>query len=84
MTLPASGPISFAQIRAEFGGPTPINILNYYRTGPYVQNHSGTASIPVSGPITVPNHFWGASAEDPFAGGGDGGGGGGGGIFIPG
>lgn len=62
MALPASGPISLHMIQAEFGGPTPINLQNYYRGGLYVPNTAQNASIPTSGPITIPNNFWGASA----------------------
>lgn len=36
MALQASGIISLADIHAEFGGPTPIKLSNYYRGGAYV------------------------------------------------
>lgn len=48
-------------LQAEFGGPIPINLLSYYRGGGLVPNSAINANVPTSGPITIPNHFWGAS-----------------------
>ncbi len=31
MALPSTGPLSASQIRAEFGGPLPFSLTNYYR-----------------------------------------------------
>jgi len=59
MTLPASGTITLAMIQAEFGGPTPIVLSNYYRGGAYVT--ANNTSIPTSGTLTIPNTFYGAS-----------------------
>lgn len=36
MALPTSGPISFSQLQAEFGGANPISLSEYYRGGSYV------------------------------------------------
>ena len=63
MALPGSGAISLAMIQAEFGGPIPIVLNNYYRGGAYVPNTPVNAGIPTSGAITIPNNFWGASAH---------------------
>jgi hypothetical protein len=59
MTLPASGPISLANIQAEFGGPTPIRLENYYRGGAYVLDTDYAPNVPTSGPISLSN-FYGA------------------------
>lgn len=45
MALPTSGPISFSQIQAEFGGANPISLSEYYRGGSYV---------PSTIPATIP------------------------------
>jgi hypothetical protein len=60
MTLPASGPLTLAQIQGEFGGSNPIGLNEYYRGGAYVPNASTTASIPTSGAIAISN-FYGTS-----------------------
>lgn len=52
MTLPASGSISSAQIRAEIGGSGPVTIPSAE-----VRTLTGVAS----GPIVLPNNFWGKS-----------------------
>lgn len=52
MALQTSGPISLANIQAEFGGSNPISISEYY---------GAAAGIPSSGTISIGN-FYGASA----------------------
>lgn len=65
MTLPVSGPLSIADLQAEFGGPAaPRNLLDYYRGGAYVPDTAQNASIPTSGAITLPDDFYGTAAQD--------------------
>jgi len=59
MTLQTSGPISLVDIQAEFGGPTPITLENYYRGGAYVLDTDYAPNVPESGPISLSN-FYGA------------------------
>lgn len=60
MALPSSGQLSLNQIAAEFGGPTPPDLLNYYRGGPNVLDHSQNSNIPTSGAIDILD-FYGAA-----------------------
>ena len=66
MTLPTSGPLTFANIQTEFGGTNPIGLNEYYAGGSYVA--SGTTgtygAVPSSGQIGVQN-FYGTSAFIP-------------------
>ena len=66
MTLPTSGPLTFANIQTEFGGSNPIGLNEYYAGGSYVA--SGTTgtygAVPSSGQIGVQN-FYGTSAYIP-------------------
>ena len=66
MTLPASGPITFAQLQSEYsgyGGAYPIALTEYYRGGSYVRSvyPDGTGSIntnvPTSGTISMSNFY---------------------------
>jgi len=58
MTLPASGPLSLADIQTEFGGSNPISMNEYYRGGAFVTaNNTG---VPTSGVISV-NNFYGTT-----------------------
>lgn len=58
MTLPASGPLSLANIQTEFGGSNPISMNEYYRGGAFVTaNNTG---VPTSGVISV-NNFYGTT-----------------------
>ena len=66
MPLPLNGPISAQMIQAEFGGPSPFKLSNYYRGGAYVPNTSANASIPTSGPLAF-SMFYGASAGSQSA-----------------
>lgn len=64
MALPLTGPISLSMIQAEFGGPTPVRLSNYYRGGAYVPNTPANSAVPTSGPISLSN-FYGAAAAPP-------------------
>jgi hypothetical protein len=55
MALPASGPLSLAQIQGEFGGSNPISMSEYYRGGGFVTNNN--TSVPTSGTIAVSNFY---------------------------
>lgn len=50
MTLPTSGPISLAQIQAEFGGPNYV-LSTYYRGAGFVTGNN--TGIPASGQISL-------------------------------
>ncbi len=63
MALPSSGTITTEQIRAEFGGSLPFVTSDYYRGGGLVPNTTANASVPTSGQMTIPDDFYGASAE---------------------
>ena len=67
MTLPASGPLTLADIQTEFGGTNPISLNEYYAGGAYVYaGASGTyGAVPSSGQISVQN-FYGTSAIPPL------------------
>lgn len=56
MTLPASGPISIADIATELGVGLPLSLT--------ASNVRALAGVP-SGNIVLPNDFWGKSASDP-------------------
>lgn len=62
MTLPASGPLSLADIQGEFGGANPISLSEYYAGGAYVPaGTTGTyGAVPSSGQISIQN-FYGTS-----------------------
>ena len=66
MALPLSGPISLLDIQAEFGGPTPINLENYYKNGQYVTQYSHSPNVPEDGPISL-SDFYGAYSYQPVA-----------------
>lgn len=58
MTLPSFGLIKLSDIRAEYGGPNPPRLKDYYLNGGHVhQNPNGT--IPSSGIITLKNFYGG-------------------------
>ena len=59
MTLQTSGPISLKDIQAEFGGPTPVKLENYYRGGAYVLDTDYAPNVPRLGPISL-SDFYGA------------------------
>lgn len=64
MTLPSSGPLSLADIQAEFGGSNPISLSEYYAGGAYVPaGTTGTnGPVPTSGTISISN-FYGTSNQ---------------------
>lgn len=66
MAIPLTGPISLSMIQAEFGGPMPARLSDYYRGGLYVPDTPENASVPTSGPISMSN-FYGASAAPPVS-----------------
>lgn len=65
MTLPASPPITLAQIQAEFGAPAGTGITSFYRGGTYVPNTAPNAGVPTSGSIGLLS-LLGASAYTPM------------------
>lgn len=74
MVLPTSGTISTNQIRAEFGASGSTQFPeDFYRGGPYVPNTIANNSVPTSGPMTLPNNFWGARQSTGGPGGNGGG-----------
>jgi hypothetical protein len=59
MALPLTGIIKLSDIQAEYGGPSPARLKDYYLNGAYVkQNPQGT--IPVAGQIRLRNFLGGA------------------------
>lgn len=52
MPIPATGPVSLAQIQTEYGGANPISLDEYYRGGANVPANSTTTTIPASGAIS--------------------------------
>lgn len=62
MTLPATPPITMAQVRAEFGGTAGVTKLSaYVRGGAYVPNIAANSSVPTSVPIRL-NQLCGATS----------------------
>ena len=59
MALPSSGTISLTDIQAEFGGPNPISLSNYYKGGAYVLTTDYAPNVPTSGAISL-SDFYGA------------------------
>jgi hypothetical protein len=57
MALPSSGPITLAQIQAEFGGPAPNSLANYYKGGPYVKATDYAPNVPTSGAISLGDFY---------------------------
>jgi hypothetical protein len=60
MPLQTSGPISLANIAAEFGGTAPHSLSEYYRGGGLVPNAAANNAIPTGGAISL-NQFYGAA-----------------------
>lgn len=52
MTLPSTPPITSEMIRAEYGGPLPFRIRNYFRGGGIVPDTPGNSGVPTSGAIS--------------------------------
>jgi hypothetical protein len=59
MALPASGPLSLADIQGEFGGSNPISLSEYYAGGGLVPpGTTGTyGAVPTSGTISIQNFY---------------------------
>lgn len=77
MVIPATGPISFSALQAEFGGVNPISISEYYRNNVTVKDITENAAVPTGGQISASN-FRSTAYTEPFrvqylAGGGGGG-----------
>lgn len=61
MVMPASVPVTMAQLRTEFGGTAGVTKLSaYVRGGSYVPNTPRNAGVPTSVPVRL-NQFVGAS-----------------------
>ncbi len=63
MQLPASGPLSLAQIQNEFGGSNPVSMSEYYRGGALVTDNN--TGVPTSGAIRISN-FYGTVKQFAF------------------
>lgn len=61
MALQTSGPISLADIAAEFGGSAPHSLSEYYRGGGLVPDTPANSGIPTSGAISL-SDFYGGDA----------------------
>jgi len=59
MAIPLTGPISLADIQAEFGGSVPVSLSNYYKGGAYVLTTDYAPNVPTSGTISL-SDFYGA------------------------
>jgi hypothetical protein len=59
MALPASGPLTLANIQTEFGGSNPISLSEYYAGGGLVPaGTTGTyGAVPSSGTISIRNFY---------------------------
>jgi hypothetical protein len=67
MTLPASPPITMAQVRAEFGGTAGVTKLSaYVRSGALVPNYPANSGVPTSVPIKL-SDLCGASNTPPYS-----------------
>ena len=56
--LPASGPLSFSDLRAEFvGGSAPVAFGDFYRGGANVPDVAKNSSIPTSGQISLSSFY---------------------------
>lgn len=66
MTLPSSGSLTMAQVRAEFGGAAGTPLHAYVRGGAYVPDVAGNSSVPTSPPIRLAQ-LLGASAYTPMS-----------------
>ena len=52
MPIPASGAISFSDIRTVFGGGAPDGLSEYYKGGGLVTDNATTGNVPTSGAIS--------------------------------
>lgn len=66
MALPASGPITLADVQTEFGGASPTSLGEYYAGGSYVPaGTQGLNGVIPSSSATSLFYFYGASAAPP-------------------
>lgn len=58
MTMPSSGPISFAQLQSEFGGSHPISLSEYRKVNAYsyVDTDDYAPNVPASGTVSLSNY----------------------------
>lgn len=66
MTLPASRPITLAQVCTEFGAPSNTTLGAFVRGGSWVPNTPTNSGVPTAKPITLGN-LLGASAYSASA-----------------
>lgn len=66
MTLPASRPITLAQVCTEFGAPSNTTLGAFVRGGSWVPNTPGNSGVPTAKPITL-GDLLGASAAPPYS-----------------
>ncbi len=62
MTFPAGPPVSFTDLRAEFGGTVANDLGDYVRGGAFVPDVAQNAGVPTSPPISL-GDFYGSVAE---------------------
>lgn len=62
MPLPSSGPLSLADIAAEFGDTAPHSLSEFYRGGGKVPNAAANGNVPTAGAIGM-GGFYGAVNE---------------------
>lgn len=51
--MPSTGPISFSDFAAVYGGSQPHSMNEYYKGGALVQNNAGNTNVPTSGAISM-------------------------------
>lgn len=75
MAIPTSGPVSFGDLRNEFGGSGPVYFSQFYRNGGLVPNTPTNGNVPASGQISLAsmrgassavNNALGVSAPDVY------------------
>lgn len=60
MAIPATGPVSLAQIQAEFGGDIPISLSEYYRNGALTTSNNTSVATGSAGTTITMSGFRGA------------------------
>lgn len=58
MTIQSSGPVSLAELQAEFGGVNPISLSEYYKGGEYVPANLPFTATATNGSVT--SFVWGS------------------------
>lgn len=64
MAIKSSGPLSFTEIQAEFGGSFPYRLQDYYKGGSRIDN-AVTAPIPSSGTIRYSDFYGSENRIEP-------------------